>query len=87
MPTVTLRSPLKQRAGRDSVEVAGATLSDVVEGLERVAPALRGWVTDEQGRIRRHVNVFINGEPAEPGDAVGPSDRVDIIHAITGGER
>lgn len=85
MATINFRSPLKQRIGASSLEVAGATVAELVKNLETAAPAVKGWVTDEQGRIRRHVNVFVNGEPASEDDAVAPADRIDIIHAITGG--
>ena len=85
MATVNLRSPLKQKVGSDSLEVDGSTVADVVRTLEDQAPAIKGWVADEHGRIRRHVNVFVNGEPAAEEDAVAPNDRIDIIHAITGG--
>jgi molybdopterin synthase sulfur carrier subunit len=85
--TVNLRAPLKQRVGAPSVEVPGATVGEVVRELETQAPAIKGWVTDEQGLIRRHVNVFVNGEPATAEDVVRADDSIDIIHAITGGRR
>lgn len=85
MATVTLRAPLKQRVGTSSLEVQGATVAEVVRALESQAPEIKGWVADEKGRVRRHVNVFVNGEPASEEDAVAPNDRIDIIHAITGG--
>ena len=85
MATVNLRAPLKQRVGTSSMEVSGATVTEVVRALETAAPSIKGWVADEQGRVRRHVNIFVNGEPASDGDPVAPGDRIDIIHAITGG--
>ena len=85
MATVTLRSPLKQRAGADTIEIDGDTVGAVVAGLEREVPALAGWVTDETGKVRRHVNLFLNGEQVGADAAVTPTDRIDIIHAITGG--
>jgi molybdopterin synthase sulfur carrier subunit len=85
MATVNLRSPLKQKAGTDSVEVDGSTIGEVVAALERDIPAVKGWIADERGEVRRHVNVFVNGEPAKSGDPVQKNDRIDIIHAITGG--
>ena len=86
MATVILRAPLKQRAGgKSSVEVDGATVRDVVAGLERDEPDLSGWVLDEQKNVRRHVNVFLNGERVQADASVGPDDRIEIIHAISGG--
>jgi molybdopterin converting factor small subunit len=42
-------------------------------------------VLDEQGRIREHVNVFVNGTPGERRTPVGDADRVHVLPAITGG--
>ena len=60
MAVITLRSPLKQLAGdRSRLEIPGETLGEVLTGLEREHPKLVGWVLDEQGHIREHVNVFV----------------------------
>jgi molybdopterin converting factor small subunit len=83
---VTLRSPLRELAGgRSSVPVEGATVADVVARLERDYPRLNGWVRDETGRIRAHVNVFVGGERATLETPVGPSDRVHVLPSISGG--
>jgi molybdopterin converting factor small subunit len=42
-------------------------------------------VLDEQGRIREHVNVFVNGTHGEEGTPVADADRVHVLPAITGG--
>ena len=63
MATVRLRAPLKRLAG-DCAElsVAGATVGELMVALERENPAMDGWILDERGLIRRHINVFVNGE-------------------------
>lgn len=86
MARVRLRAPLKDLAGGSDLELPGATVLDVLEALERERPATAGWVLDEQRRIRVHVNVYVNGQPAGEDSAVGPSDRVHILPSITGGE-
>ena len=86
MATVTLRGPLKQRAGnRGEHAVVGATVAALLKDLERTQPAVAGWILDERGDIRRHINVFVNGEPADAGTEVGDADRVDVLPAISGG--
>jgi molybdopterin converting factor small subunit len=86
MAIVRLRPPLKTQAGGQSEhEVAGETVSQLLLELERVQPALSGWILDERGAIRRHINVFVNGEQGEQSTSVKPTDRVDVLPAISGG--
>jgi molybdopterin converting factor small subunit len=86
MATVRLRNPLKQLAG-DLGEhaVEGATVAELLRELERSQPPLRGWILDERGRVRRHINVFVNGEQARADTPVAAEDRVDVLPAISGG--
>ena len=86
MATVRLRGQLKQLAGDQAEhEHSGATVAEVLRGLEDAHPAVRGWVVDERGRIRPHINVFVNGERGREGSGVGPDDRLEVIPAISGG--
>jgi molybdopterin converting factor small subunit len=86
MPVVRLRGALKQLAGdRSEHAVEGATVGELLRALERAHPAAGGWVLDERGVIRRHINVFVNGELGGVETAVGPEDRVDVLPAISGG--
>ena len=87
MAHVRLRAPLKELTGGSDLEVEGGTVIELLEALERMHPAIAGWVLDEQRRIRVHVNVYVNGQPAQEGDGVGPADRVHVLPSITGGER
>jgi sulfur-carrier protein len=83
---VRLRGPLRTFAGGGTEHrVEGATVGDLLRGLEREQPAVRGWIIDERGLIRRHINVFVNGEYGREETPVGPDDRVDVLPAISGG--
>jgi molybdopterin synthase sulfur carrier subunit len=53
--------------------------------LERAHPAVGGWILDERGRIRPHINVFVNGDMGTEGTPVGADDRIDVLPAISGG--
>ena len=46
---------------------------------------MAGWILDERGVIRRHINVFVNGERGGEETAVAADDRVEVLPAITGG--
>ncbi len=86
MAHLKLRAPLKELAGgRSNHELSGATVADLLRELESAFPAVAGWVLDERGRIRRHVNVFVNGEYGREETPVGPDDRVHVLPSITGG--
>jgi sulfur-carrier protein len=82
---VRLREPLKRLAGGPDHALAGDTVGELLRALEHAQPALRGWILDERGVLRRHINVFVNGESGGQETAVGPDDRVDVLPAISGG--
>ena len=86
MALVRLRNPLKQKAG-DQAEhtVAGATVRELLRELELLQPGLEGWILDERGHVREHINVFVNGELGTEETALGEDDRVDVLPAISGG--
>ena len=86
MALVRLRQPLKQLAGNCSSHVVeGATVLELLRELEREHPALSGWILDERGVLRRHINVFCNGERCEQQAPVNAEDRIDVLPAISGG--
>jgi molybdopterin synthase sulfur carrier subunit len=86
MPLVRLRGPLKRLAGDLSEHaLEGGTVIELLRELERAHPAVDGWIVDERGFIRRHINVFVNGERGAEDTAVGGEDRVDVLPAISGG--
>ena len=55
--------------------------------LEREHPATSGWILDERGVLRRHINVFVNGELGASETPVAAEDRVDVLPALSGGAR
>jgi len=86
MAAVVLRAPLKDLAdGHHEVTAEGASVEEVLRAVERAYPRLVGWILDEQGKVRRHVNVFLNGEQVRQGAAVAPGDRLYVLASITGG--
>jgi sulfur-carrier protein len=86
MPTVRLRAPLKELAGgRADHVVEGSTVAEALRALEAAHPAVAGWILDERGRIRSHVNVYVNGEAGAAETSVTQADRVHVLPAITGG--
>jgi molybdopterin synthase sulfur carrier subunit len=86
MPVVTLRAPLKDLAGGNHrLEVDGATVGEVLQTLESMWPKTTGWILDEHGAVRRHVNVFRNGEQVDAQATVDAADQLQVLPSITGG--
>jgi molybdopterin synthase sulfur carrier subunit len=77
-----------QLEGKEIV-VEATTVADVVREMERIAPGFAFYVCDERGRLRRHVNIFVEetsiGDRGKLTDPVGPTSRVFIMQALSGG--
>lgn len=86
MAVVCVHGPLKKLAGDTSEHsLAGEDVCALLRALEAEYPALTGWVLDERGLVRRHINVYVNGELGGGATAVRDADRVEVLPAISGG--
>ena len=86
MATVKLRSPLRDLAGGDrEVSVDGSSVGEILRGLERLHPRMAGWILDEHGRVRTHVNVFVDGERVREDASVAESATIHVLPSISGG--
>ncbi|TML21360.1 MAG: MoaD/ThiS family protein [Actinobacteria bacterium] len=86
MAVVRLRAPLSELAGgTKELRLEGATVVDVLRALEREHPDIEGWILDERGKIREHINVFVNREYGREDTSVGDDDRLHVLPAISGG--
>lgn len=91
-PTVTLHVPGPLRAycaGAAQLSIPARTVRAALEDLERSQSALYRNVCDETGRLRRHLNVFVNSENMRDLDGVdtvlAPGDVITILPAVSGG--
>jgi molybdopterin synthase sulfur carrier subunit len=83
---VRLRGPLKRLAGDCSDHaIEAGSVAELLRALEQAYPPMAGWILDERGLVRPHINVFVNGERAKEDTAVGPDDQIDVLPAISGG--
>jgi molybdopterin converting factor small subunit len=89
MPTVSFTSALQRFLEAPSMQVEGATVRDALDVVFARRPALRSYVLDDQGAVRRHVAIYINGDVMRDrtklSDAVGPQDEIYVFQALTGG--
>ncbi len=86
MPVVVLRSVLRDLAGGGEHTIEGTDVAAVLAALEDRAPRLRGFIRDERGDVRRHLSVFVNGEPADAQTLTTATDRVTVLPAVSGGD-
>jgi molybdopterin converting factor small subunit len=90
--SVTVRVPTILRPltdGAAEVSVEGATLADVLDALEADHAGIRARVLDEQGKLRRFVNVYVNDDDVRFADGLATATpdgaSVSIIPAVAGG--
>jgi len=89
MPKVSFTQNLRRHLSVPRVEVQGATVREALEAVFGENPTLRSYIVDDQGRLRKHVAVFIDGEMAEDrdglSDPVEPSADLVVMQALSGG--
>ena len=89
---VTVRIPTTLRplsGGNKLVEVAPGTLSDVIAGLEAAHPGFADRLLDDDGDMRKFVNIFVDDDDVRYLDGldtkVPAGETVSIIPAVAGG--
>lgn len=89
MPTVTFPPNLRRHLDAAGATVEGETVRAVLEAVFGGRPELRGYLLDDQGALRRHVAVFVDGrrvrDPRGLSDPVGPASEVSVVQALSGG--
>ena len=89
MATVRFTQNIQRHVLCPTREVAGPTLRIVLDSYFRENEKARGYVLDEQGRVRQHMVVFIDGELVRDrdglSDPVRPNSSIDVIQALSGG--
>jgi MoaD family protein len=90
--SVTVKIPTQLRAaagGAAEAEIDGATVRDVLAGLYERHGELRNRISDEDGSLRRFVNVYVDGEDIRFLDGlatpVGDGEELTILPAVAGG--
>ena len=89
MPRVSFTANLQRHLDCPTVEAEGATVAAVLDAVFAGNPRLRSYILDDQGRLRRHVNVFVADRPVA--DRAGLSDPVPagaemfVFQALSGG--
>jgi molybdopterin converting factor small subunit len=66
-------------------EVSGQSVADLLEALDTAVPGLRDRLVEAGPRLRPHINVFVDGTPADLATPVTPGATVHVIPAVSGG--
>ena len=80
---------LQRHVSAPPMTSAAASLRSLLDAAFAQQPGLQGYVLDDQGRVRKHVAVFINGslmhDRQQLDVALAADDRVYIAQALSGG--
>jgi molybdopterin synthase sulfur carrier subunit len=90
MATVRIPTPLRKlTSGQEEVKAAGGTIAAVITALDAQYPGIKERICDDQGKIRRFVNIFKNDEDIRflqnLDTPVADNDELSIVPAIAGG--
>jgi adenylyltransferase/sulfurtransferase len=92
MPKILIPTPLRQYVDKkDTVDVAGATVGEVLGALTTQYPDLRKNLYSDEGKLRSFVNVYVNDEDirylSKDKTEVRDADTISIVPSIAGGGR
>lgn len=86
---VTFTANIQRHVACPPAEAEGATVREVLDAVFSGNPRARGYVLDEHGALRQHMNVFVDGSQVRDrvnlSDAVAPDGEVYVMQALSGG--
>jgi molybdopterin synthase sulfur carrier subunit len=89
MVQLNFSSALQRHLPCPPLEVEARTVREALEVAFEREPRLRGYLLDDQGALRKHMAVFVNGAAVQDrrglGDAVGSGSEIAVIQALSGG--
>jgi len=89
MPRVTFTANIQRHVACPPTDAPGTTVREVLERVFAENPAARSYVLDDQGAVRKHMVVFVDGRQiADRGaqsDPVTPQAEIYVAQALSGG--
>ncbi len=90
MARIKFTSALKRFFPRlTETEIGGGTVKEVLINIEEIHPGISNYIVDEHGHLRKHVNIFVQGDLIKDrealNDKVKSSDEVLVFQALSGG--
>ncbi len=89
MPRVRFTPNLRRHLAVETAEVAAGTVAEALAAVFAENPSLRSYLLDDQGRVRAHVTVYVDGSPLKDrlrlADPVEPGAEIHVMQALSGG--
>ncbi|MCW3482068.1 MoaD/ThiS family protein [Neisseriaceae bacterium JH1-16] len=89
MPRIVFAPAIQRHVASPAREVAGTSVAAALAAVLAEQPALRGYLLDDQGRLRHHLSVFVDGVAVRDrqwlSDSVRPDSEIYVVQALTGG--
>lgn len=89
MTTIVFTPHLQRHLDCPPTDVSGSTLRESLEEVFTTNPKLRSYLLDDQQGVRKHVMIFLNGQPIEDRikltDRVTPACEIYVMQALSGG--
>ena len=89
MPRVVFTSNLQRHVACPESDVAGDTVAQALAAVFASAPQVRDYVLDEQGHVRKHVHIYVDGQRIADrvrlSDAVSAKSEICVLQALSGG--
>ena len=89
MPTVRFTSTLVRHRPAPMLTAPGRTVRAGLDAGLTDDPLLRSYVLDDQGRVRRHISIFVDGalirDRLRLSDPVAPQSEIYVLQALSGG--
>jgi molybdopterin synthase sulfur carrier subunit len=88
--TIRIPTPMRKLTNdQELVQAAGANIGELIDDLEKTFPGIKERLCDQNGNVRRFVNIFLNDEDIrfleDKATAVRQGDEISIVPAIAGG--
>lgn len=89
MATVAFTGNLQRHASAPAARIEARTVGEALSAYFESHPAVRGYVLDDQGEVRRHMLVLVDGRPIRDRvrltDELGADSEVCVFQALSGG--
>ncbi len=90
MPTVKFTYALRRFFPQlKETPIASTSLPEALTAIDQQYPGIQSYIVDERGALRKHVNIFVDGELIRDrerlSDAVGEESEIFIMQALSGG--